>query len=160
MGERGARLDEMLDVFDKLRADSRVEHSGRFWEIPPSKVDLRPARPGGPAVLLGGFTPAAMNRVGGRGAGWIAIAGAPEEFEDSLWGMATAAATAAGRDPGVLRKETRVNTYAGEGVEQVADNVREAERRGADGVHVDFTYVAGSADELIERAEELIGLLR
>jgi hypothetical protein len=65
-----------------------------------------------------------------------------------------------GRDPEVLRRETRVNTYAGETVAQVADNVREAERRGADGVHVDFTYIAGSADELLEQAEELTALLR
>jgi probable F420-dependent oxidoreductase len=158
--ERGARLDEMLDVFDKLWASSEVEHSGRFWQIPPSKVDLRPAQAGGPAVLLGGFTPAAMARVGARGAGWIAIAGSPEEFEDSLWQMALDAATEAGRDPGELRRETRVNTYAGMSVAEVADGVREAERRGADGVHVDFTYTAGSADELLQQAEELIGILR
>ena len=150
----------MLDVFEKLWNESEVEHSGRFWEIPPSKVDLRPSQAGGPPVLLGGFTQAAMDRVGSRGAGWIAIAGAPEEFEESLWGMAVDAATAAGRDPGTLRKETRVNTYAGMSVAETADQVREAERRGADGVHVDFTYIAGSADELMEQAEELIGLLR
>ncbi|MBN9622729.1 MAG: TIGR03619 family F420-dependent LLM class oxidoreductase, partial [Actinobacteria bacterium] len=136
--ERGARLDEMLDVFDKLWSDTEVEHRGRFWEIPPSKVDLRPVRAGGPAVLLGGFTPAAMARAGSRGAGWIAIAGAPEEFEESLWGMAVAAAEGAGRDPGELRRETRVNTYAGEDIGATVDQVREAERRGADGVHVDF----------------------
>jgi probable F420-dependent oxidoreductase len=158
--ERGARLDEMLDIFEKLWNDSQVEHNGQFWEIPPSKVDLRPARVGGPPVLLGGFTQAAMNRVGSRGAGWIAIAGAPEEFEESLWQMACDAAEGAGRDPGALRKETRVNTYAGMTVAETADQVREAERRGADGVHVDFTYIAGSADELLEQAEELIAILR
>jgi alkanesulfonate monooxygenase SsuD/methylene tetrahydromethanopterin reductase-like flavin-dependent oxidoreductase (luciferase family) len=150
----------MLDVFEKLWNDSTVEHSGRFWEIPPSRVDLRPAQAGGPPVLLGGFTPAAMARVGARGVGWIAIAGSPEEFEDSLWRMACDAATEAGRDPGELRRETRVNTYAGMTVAEVADQVREAERRGADGVHVDFTYTAGSADELLEQAEELIAILR
>ncbi len=158
--ERGARLDEMLDIFDKLWSDSQVEHSGRFWEIPPSTVDLRPAQAGGPPVLLGGFTPAAMARVGRRGVGWVAIAGSPEEFEDSLWGMARDAATEAGRDPEELRKETRVNTYAGMSVAEVADQVREAERRGADGVHVDFTYTAGSADQLLEQAEELIAIMR
>jgi probable F420-dependent oxidoreductase len=158
--ERGARLDEMLDVFEKVWADSSVEHSGRFWEIPPSKFDLRPAQEGGPPVLLGGFTPAAMNRAGARGAGWIAIAGVPEEFEEMLWGMAVAAAAEAGRDPGELLKETRVNTQAGESVVETADQVREAERRGADGVHVDFTYVADSADDLLTAAEELIAILR
>jgi probable F420-dependent oxidoreductase len=158
--ERGARLDEMLDIFEQLWTETEVEHHGRFWEIPPSRVDLRPAQAGGPPVLLGGFTPAAMARVGTRGVGWIAIAGSPEEFEDQLWQMARDAAAGAGRDPEGLRRETRVNTYAGETVAQVADNVREAERRGADGVHVDFTYIAGSADELLEQAEELIELLR
>ena len=131
-GERGARLDEMLDVFEKLWNDSEVEHSGRFWEIPPSRSTCA-AQAGGPPVLLGGFTEAAMNRVGSRGAGWIAIAGAPEEFETSLWQMACDAAEGAGRDPGELRRETQVNTYAGMTVAETADQVREAERRGADG---------------------------
>jgi len=158
--ERGARLDEMLDVFEQLWTRSEVEHRGRFWEIPPSRVDLRPAQAGGPPVLLGGFTPAAMARVGTRGVGWIAIAGSPEEFEDQLWQMARAAAAGAGRDPEDLRRETRVNTYAGETLNEVADQVREAERRGADGVHVDLTYIADSADELLEQAEELIEQLR
>ncbi len=158
--ERGARLDEMLDVFEKLWADSAVEHSGRFFEIPPSRVDLRPTQPGGPPVLLGGFTPAALTRVGVRGAGWIAIAGSPAEFEEQLWQMAVDAATEAGRDPAELRKETRVNTYAGQTVADAVEAVREAERRGADGVHVDLTYVADSADQLLEQAEELITLLR
>src|ERR1700753_2261860 len=81
--ERGARLDEMLDVFAKLWNENPVEHNGHCWEIPPSKVDLRPVQVGGPPVLLGGFTQAAMTRVGSRGAGWIAIAGAPKEFEES-----------------------------------------------------------------------------
>jgi len=159
-GERGARLDEMLDVFEKLWSDSRVEHRGRFFEIPPSRVDLRPAQVGGPPVLLGGFTPAAMARIGSRGAGWIAIAGAPAEFEEQLWGMACDAAEGAGRDPGALRRETRVNTHAGESLAETVEQIREAERRGADGVHVDFTYTAGSADELLGSAEELIALLR
>jgi probable F420-dependent oxidoreductase len=159
-GERGARLDEMLDVFEKLWNESRVEHRGRFFEIPPSRVDLRPVQTGGPPVLLGGFTPAALARVGSRGAGWVAIAGAPAEFEEQLWGMALDAAEAAGRDPGTLRRETRVNTHAGESIAETVEQIREAERRGADGVHVDFTYTAGSAAELLASAEELIGLLR
>jgi hypothetical protein len=42
----------------------------------------------------------------------------------------------------------------------VSGNVREAEHRGADGVHVDFTYASSSADELFEQAEELTAILR
>jgi alkanesulfonate monooxygenase SsuD/methylene tetrahydromethanopterin reductase-like flavin-dependent oxidoreductase (luciferase family) len=104
--ERGARLDEMLEVFDKLWNDNPVEHHGRFIDIPPSRVDLRPAQPGGPPVLLGGFSPAALTRVGTRGAGWIAIAGAPEEFEEQLWGIAcdAAAGAAATRGPYAARR--------------------------------------------------------
>ncbi|MGH2940615.1 MAG: hypothetical protein ACRDPE_21120 [Solirubrobacterales bacterium] len=98
--------------------------------------------------------------MGSRGAGWVAIAGAPAEFEEQLWEMALDAAEAAGRDPGMLRRETRVNTHAGESIAETVEQIREAERRGADGVHVDFTYTAGSAAELLASAEELIGLLR
>jgi alkanesulfonate monooxygenase SsuD/methylene tetrahydromethanopterin reductase-like flavin-dependent oxidoreductase (luciferase family) len=99
---------------------------------------------------------------------------AEEVGYDSLWAAVTSRVRllsfstliptwhkeAAGRDPGALRRETRVNTYAGETIAETAAVVREAKRRGADGVHVDFTYTAGSADELLERGEELIDLLR
>jgi alkanesulfonate monooxygenase SsuD/methylene tetrahydromethanopterin reductase-like flavin-dependent oxidoreductase (luciferase family) len=100
-----------------------------------------------------------MAGVGRRGAGWIAIAGSPAEFEAQLWRMACDAAAEAGRAPEALRRETRVNTHAGEPTAATVEQVREAERRGADGVHVDFTYTAGSAEELLESAEELITLL-
>jgi hypothetical protein len=43
---------------------------------------------------------------------------------------------------------------------ETIEQVREAERRGADGVHVDFTYTAGSADQLLDQGEELIEALR
>jgi hypothetical protein len=42
---------------------------------------------------------------------------------------------------------------------ETIEQIRESERRGADGVHVDFTYTAGSAGELLESAEALIELL-
>jgi hypothetical protein len=42
--------------------------------------------------------------------------------------MAVAAAEEAGRDPGALRRETRVNTHAGESMAETVDQVREAER--------------------------------
>jgi hypothetical protein len=61
---RGARLDEILDVLDTLWTATVVQHTGPLFTLPPSTVNLRPVQDGGPPVLLGGFGPAALKRVG------------------------------------------------------------------------------------------------
>ncbi|HKZ14607.1 MAG TPA: hypothetical protein VJL81_12265 [Solirubrobacterales bacterium] len=92
----------MPNVFEKLSSDSSVEHSGRFWEIRRRRSTCARCRPAARRCCSAGFTPSALNRVGARGAGWIAIAGAPEEFEEQLWGMASGSADdlpASGEEP-------------------------------------------------------------
>ncbi len=45
-------VGDRLLTLEELWNENPVEHHGRFFEIPPSRVDLRPAQPGGPPVLL------------------------------------------------------------------------------------------------------------
>jgi alkanesulfonate monooxygenase SsuD/methylene tetrahydromethanopterin reductase-like flavin-dependent oxidoreductase (luciferase family) len=61
---RARRLDETLDLLQVWWTTNPVEFHGEFFEVPESVVDLRPTQPGGPPIYLGGFTPAAMERVG------------------------------------------------------------------------------------------------
>lgn len=152
---RGARLDECLDVLAALWTRNPVEHHGRFFAIPAAHVDLRPTRPGGPPVYLGGFTPAAMNRIGRRATGWLPSTGLPADHAAKLWRLATSAAEAAGRDPGALRRELRVNIAAGTTLGDTVEVLAEAADAGVDGAFVDLHYCTRSIDEALDLAGRL-----
>jgi probable F420-dependent oxidoreductase len=83
--DRGARLDEILDVLTTIWTQNPAEHHGKYFVLPRSHVDLRPVSPGGPPVLLGGWAPKAMERIGRRAAGWLPLYGTPPEILDQLW---------------------------------------------------------------------------
>jgi probable F420-dependent oxidoreductase len=156
---RGARLEETLDVLQAMWTTNPVEHQGKLWAIPPSTLDLRPVQPGGPPVLLGGYSARALERVGRRASGWLpSIApGRDLAMLDRPWQTVVQAAEQAGRDPGTLRRELRINLTPGP--DMVGDAlalVREARERGYDGVFADPQFAVGSPGEMTGAAEQLM----
>jgi probable F420-dependent oxidoreductase len=80
-GDRGRRLDEMLEVLSDCWTGRPAAYSGELVEVPANVVlHPRPVQPEGPPVLVGGMSDAALRRAGRRGAGWIALASA-ESFD-------------------------------------------------------------------------------
>jgi probable F420-dependent oxidoreductase len=149
---RGARLDEMLDVLRLMWTSVRIAHRGRFFEIPESVLDLRPVQPGGPPVLLAGFTPAALDRVGRRADGWLMTQGLPAAHATMLWDTARRAAETAGRDPSALRRVLRLNRapdWAAAVAAAAADGITE--------VFVDLTFSTGGVDAALAVASRLAG---
>jgi probable F420-dependent oxidoreductase len=154
---RGERLDAVLDALDAIWTGDPVAHEGPQWRIAPSTVGLRPAQDPRPPVLLGGFAPAALARVGRRADGWLA-GWMPQQYLKSLWAVAVEAAEKAGRDPGTLRRVLRINPRAGTGVESVADVLPcldVAREEAITEVLVDLHYVAKDIDHALELAAEL-----
>ncbi|WP_086842359.1 TIGR03619 family F420-dependent LLM class oxidoreductase [Amycolatopsis kentuckyensis] len=155
---RGRRLEDLLDALDALWTGDPAEHAGPQWRIAPSTVGLRPAQQPRPPVLLGGFSPPALARVGRRADGWLA-GWMPEQYLTGLWSVALEAAAKAGRDPDTLRRVLRINPREGTAVETVAD-VRPcldvARRLGITEVLVDLHYVAKNVDHALDLAGELI----
>jgi probable F420-dependent oxidoreductase len=162
---RGARLDETLDVLRALWTRNPVDHYGPIWDIPASTVDLRPVQPGGPPVLLGGYGRGALERVGRRASGWLpSIApgrGLTVATLEQPWQTIVAAADAAGRDPGTLRRELRVNLAPGPDMVGAAlAFVREARELGYDGAFADPQFAVGSPAEMIDCAGQLMAAYR
>lgn len=153
--DRGARLDELLDVLTTIWTHNPAEHHGPRFELPKSHFDLRPTSPGGPPVLLGGFAPKAMPRIGRRAAGWLAVHGPSPKALDQLWQIALRAADEAGRDPALLRREMRINVKPGTTVDTLAAVAGDAEQGGIDGVFFDLQFATTSPAEALDTAAEL-----
>lgn len=102
--ERGARLDEFIDVLREVWAPSadpeKSTFHGRFTSFDDCIVRPRPAN-GTVPIVIGGHSPAAARRAGRRGDGFFPASGTIEELRD-LFALARAEAEAAGRDPDAL----------------------------------------------------------
>ncbi|MFF7439305.1 TIGR03619 family F420-dependent LLM class oxidoreductase [Streptomyces sp. NPDC008122] len=156
---RGALLDELLDVLHGIWTEERFGHEGPHWTIPVSYVGLRPVQPGGPPVYLGGFSPAALRRVGRRAAGWVGTV-LPPAVAGHLWDEARRAAEEAGRDPGALRREIRYNPAPGATADSVAAVLAGVRDTGAEGCFVDLQQCVDEPGEALEFGVKVLSLLR
>lgn len=97
--ERGARLEEGIEVIRKLWTGEKATHRGRFFSF--QDVPMRPPprqQPGGPPIWLGGRSDAALARTARIGDGWLSYVVTPEMYRESLEKI-EATADAAGRSP-------------------------------------------------------------
>ncbi|WP_113701289.1 TIGR03619 family F420-dependent LLM class oxidoreductase [Nonomuraea lactucae] len=168
---RGARLEETLDLLEALWGQEVVEHKGPLWTVPPSRVDLKPAQRPRPPILLAGFTPAALERVGRRADGWLGVALPPPDLQ-ALWGTALKSAEQAGRDPSALRMVVRLNPvivgepappahvpYVGT-MSQIIDYLRGLAESGAHEAFIDVQATTPSQSQLLDIAQSLIAGVR
>ncbi len=71
---RGARTDEYLDAMRVLWNESSPEFHGNFVDFAGIDAQPRPVQAGGPPVIVGGASPAAMRRTVTHGNGWYGFA--------------------------------------------------------------------------------------
>jgi probable F420-dependent oxidoreductase len=105
---RGARIEEYLRCLEALWGPDPVRFDGEFYQVPPSLALPKPvprATSGSsrPLILMGGDAPAALERIGRIGDGWISSSRVPPADFGQRVEVVKAAATAAGRDPEQLR---------------------------------------------------------
>ena len=71
---RGARTDEYLDAMRALWTQENPEFSGTFVNFSGIDAQPRPVQAGGPPVVVGGASPAALRRAVTHGNGWYGFA--------------------------------------------------------------------------------------
>ena len=71
---RGARTDEYIDAMRVLWNDLQPSFSGKFTQFDKIQAQPRPHTPGGPPIIVGGASPAALRRAVTRGQGWYGFA--------------------------------------------------------------------------------------
>ena len=108
MKRRGAGFEEHLLAMRAVWGPDPVHFQGRFYRIPEADIGPKPVRPGGPRLIIGAGSPAALERAGRLGVGltlvifdWDQIRGSIETFR--------AAAGGAGIDPDTLPVMLQVN---------------------------------------------------
>ena len=82
--ERGARLDEGIDVLRKLWRGEPVAHDGKFYQFPETQLQPPPEPVGGPPIWVGGRSKAAFRRAAHRCDGWISYVVTPDQYRDGL----------------------------------------------------------------------------
>ena len=82
--ERGARVDEGIEVLRALWRDTPATFKGRFTSFDAVSIDPKPVQPGGPPIWVGGRSDAALARAGRVGDGWVAYVVTAERYRQSL----------------------------------------------------------------------------
>jgi probable F420-dependent oxidoreductase len=167
MNDRGARLEEIIQVLDHVWTASRVEYSGRFTRIARCTIEPKPVQRPRPPLYLAAFTPGGLERVARCADGWTP-AGLPHDVLASMWSATRETSAGYGRDPEELRLVVRANVHITEGPvnadrpvfvgsrEQVADDLRATEALGAHELILDFSATARTGGEVLDLADSIL----
>jgi probable F420-dependent oxidoreductase len=90
--ERGARVNEAIEVLKAFWTQTPASFSGRFVKFEGVSIDPKPVQPGGPPIWIGGRSDAALRRAGRLGDGWMSYVVTPDRYRQSLEKIRAAAA--------------------------------------------------------------------
>ena len=82
--ERGARLDEAIDVMRALWTGEPVSFRGRFVEFEDVRMQPPPLAPGGPPIWCGARQEPALRRIGRKADGWVSYVVTPQRYAEGL----------------------------------------------------------------------------
>jgi len=148
MSDRAQRADEFITVLTKAWTDDVVEFNGRFFQIPPSTIDLKPIQQPHPPIYLAAYAPGAMKRAAAIADGWTPV-GVPTSAIPSMLQSMRDLAAAAGRDPGSFKLIVRGNVHVTPSPldgdrfpfvgswEQILGDIEETRQVGADELFLD-----------------------
>ncbi|MFD3406571.1 TIGR03619 family F420-dependent LLM class oxidoreductase [Kribbella sp. NPDC058693] len=163
IAERGAALDEFLDVAAAMWAPDPVSFKNERYTVYPAEVGPKPAEQ--IPVFLGGPSRRARSRVARRASGWMPSLLPPADVT-SKYRELLKMADEYGRDPGELSCRSLVGLspfgevpaagrapYTGS-VDQVLDDLAELAAGGVDEVILTLPFIANGINELNDLAAE------
>lgn len=122
VGERGGRTNEAIEVMRALWTQDRASYQGQYFQFTEVAMQPKPVQVGGPPIIIGGRSEAALRRAARLGDGYMPYLFTPKQF-------------AAGLD--------KIHTYA-------AEVGRQLDRFQA--TLYQFIYVADTYDEAFQQA--------
>jgi probable F420-dependent oxidoreductase len=163
MNQRGARLDECLDILDKYWTDNPMEYSGKYWTVPATYVALKPIQRPRPPVHLAAYAPASFARTGRRADGWMPAIRADFDATFLKQGITTIRAEAekAGRDPAAIGVIMRVNAEPGAPIDDIVTTIDRAHTHaGIDHAYVDVNAYTETHEQALDFAQKVFATLK
>ncbi|GAV37563.1 TIGR03619 family F420-dependent LLM class oxidoreductase [Streptomyces acidiscabies] len=168
--ERGARLDECLDILESIWTTAPVpRHDGPHHSIPAAHIGPKPVQSPRPPVYLSALSPAAQRRAARRADGVLPIAMVvpggsydPKAAVTAQLQQVRALAETQGRDPAEVDAILRINAAPGTTPQNIADVIRHTEdETDVDHVFVDLGYLVDqSVDQALDLAGQVLELSR
>ncbi|OGR90268.1 MAG: hypothetical protein A2V88_08550 [Elusimicrobia bacterium RBG_16_66_12] len=159
---RGAMLEEGLELLGRLFSETAVTHHGRHYHVKSIDVVPKPARRPFP-ILVGGHQKATLDRVVRYGQGWIPGWRPLDELKEWIAILRDKAA-AAGRDPASIVVAPQFSCFLGRTQEQAEARYKESgmvQHRvslaytGRDPVLAMANNLIGSPEHVLEKVERL-----
>lgn len=152
---RAKRMEDSLDVLDKIWGGGSVAHESEFVSMPESVFEATPVQRPRPPVYLAAYSPAGLARIAARADGWTP-AGIPIPAMAEMYAGIGAMAEGAGRDPSELGLIVRANCSIGDelpdnadrppfsgSVAQIVDDAHRCAEIGAGEVFIEVQYSPG-----------------
>jgi probable F420-dependent oxidoreductase len=130
--ERGRRTDEILESLQRLWTGERSSFSGQYYSFRDAEIGTRPHTPGGPPILIGGKSDAALRRTLRFSRGWMGFRDDPASIREVRKGL-DVLGEELGRDPGRLEIGTTLDVKAptsGDSAEAVVESLGQLEEAG------------------------------
>jgi probable F420-dependent oxidoreductase len=96
--QRGARTEEMIQALIALWGPDPVQYHGQFYEVPKTLFNPKPIQKPRPRLVMGGFSPAALDRAARLSDGFNAVASPNITGIEQFIGTAQQAWQKAGRE--------------------------------------------------------------
>lgn len=130
---RGVRMDEHITTLRRVWREAAPTIRGEFTQVEEAVSFPKPARPGGPPVIICGASRAAAQRAGRLGDGFYPMVESPQELP-RLIDLVRTAAREAGRDPADVEITVGSFTLGTDLLftEQAIEDVRSYQEAGAD----------------------------
>ena len=157
--ERGRRTDEALEAMGRLWAGGGATYEGRYYSFADATLGTSPATEGGPPILVGGYSDAALRRALRFGEKWGGFMDSPERIRE-VRGRLNRLAEGAGRDAGELEIVTtfRLRVPSSE-TEDLAQRVAgELLRLGEAGVDLSVLAISPMRPEAVSWVAERVAL--
>ncbi|MFB6311146.1 MAG: LLM class F420-dependent oxidoreductase [Salinirussus sp.] len=128
-GERGRRIEEQLEVLDRLWTEPVVEFEGEYHDLREVGINPRPVQQPIP-LWMGGRAPPVKRRIARHADGWLPRP-APGDGLEEHWTDIKEAAREIGRDPDEIGLHGRPQTVPGD-LDATVDRVKAWAEAGAD----------------------------
>jgi probable F420-dependent oxidoreductase len=82
--ERADRTREYVEIMRRLWCDDVSSYEGRFYDLPPCRMNPKPVQQPHPPIYFGGESDAALRRVADLGNGWHGFNHLPESAAEHI----------------------------------------------------------------------------